>query len=62
MPEATTVDEIMEEVSSTVEYVREHGLKDMVSGVTSWVKAHPTQALVGALALGFLAAALTRRH
>ena len=62
MPEASTVDQIMDEVTDTVDYVREHGIKDMVSGVTSWVKAHPTQALIGALALGFLVAALSRRH
>jgi hypothetical protein len=34
----------------------------MVNDVTSWVKAHPTQALLGALALGFLASLLLRRH
>lgn len=62
MPEASTVDQIMDEVTDTVDYVREHGVKEVVSSVTSWVKAHPTQALIGALAIGFLAAVLTRRH
>jgi ElaB/YqjD/DUF883 family membrane-anchored ribosome-binding protein len=34
----------------------------MVSDLQSYVKSHPTQALLGAAALGFLAAVLLRRH
>jgi hypothetical protein len=61
MPEAT-VEDIIDDVTDTVEYVRELGITDMVNSATSWVKAHPTQALIGALALGFLVAVLARRQ
>jgi ElaB/YqjD/DUF883 family membrane-anchored ribosome-binding protein len=33
-----------------------------VSDLQSYVKSHPAQALLGAAALGFLAAVLLRRH
>lgn len=62
MPEASTVETVIDEMAATVDYVREHGVEDVVEGVTGWVKANPTYALVGALALGFLAAVLLRRH
>ena len=62
MPEASTVDDVMDEITETVDYVREHGLKDVVNGVTSWAKGHPTHALIGAVALGFLIAVLVRRR
>jgi ElaB/YqjD/DUF883 family membrane-anchored ribosome-binding protein len=62
MPETSTAEHVINEISETAEYVREHAIKDMVNDVTSWVKAHPTQALLGALALGFLASVLLRRH
>ena len=61
MPEASTAEYVMDEINETVDYVREHGLKNVVQDATSWAKNHPTQALVGALALGFLVAVLVRR-
>jgi len=62
MPEASTAEYVIDEITETVDYVREHALKDMVKDVTSWVKEHPTHALIGAVALGFLATMLLRRR
>ena len=62
MPETSTAEYVMDEITETVDYVREHAIKDMVKDVTSWVKANPTPALIGALALGFLVAVLVRRR
>jgi len=62
MPEASTAEYVIDEITETVDYVREHGIKDMVEGVTAWAKDHPAQALIGALALCFLAAVMVRRH
>jgi ElaB/YqjD/DUF883 family membrane-anchored ribosome-binding protein len=43
-------------------YLREHDTQDMLADLRAYVKAHPTQALIGAAAFGFLAAALLRRR
>jgi len=43
-------------------YLREHDAKAMLADAQSYVRSHPTQALIGAAALGFLAAALLRRR
>ena len=43
-------------------YFRENDTKAMLSDLQSYVKSHPTQALIGAAAVGFLAAALLRRR
>jgi len=43
-------------------YLREHDSKAMLADLESFVKSHPTQALIGAAAVGFLAAALLRRR
>ena len=43
-------------------YLRENDTKAMLSDLQSYVKSHPTQALIGAAAFGFLAAALLRRR
>ena len=43
-------------------YLREHDAKAMLSDLQSFVKSHPAQALIGAVAVGFLAAALLRRR
>jgi len=45
-----------------VEYFRNRDASDMLEDLNGYVKAHPTQALLGAAALGFLAAALLRRR
>ena len=43
-------------------YLREHDTKAILADLQSYVKNHPTQALIGAAAFGFLAAALLRRR
>ena len=49
-------------LSDTASYFRENDVQAMTSDLKGWVKANPTQALVGALAVGFLAGALLRRR
>ena len=44
------------------QYFRDHDMKAIANDVNSWVKNNPTQALIGAAALGFVAAALLRRR
>ena len=48
---------VRDRFDDTVEYFREQGIND----VTKYVKSHPVQALVAALALGFVAGQLLRR-
>jgi ElaB/YqjD/DUF883 family membrane-anchored ribosome-binding protein len=48
-------------LSGAADYFREHEMKEIVSDLQGYVKTHPTQALLGAAALGFLAAVLLRR-
>lgn len=48
-------------LSTAADYFREHEMKEIVSDVQGYVKTHPAQALLGAAALGFLAAVLLRR-
>ena len=43
-------------------YLREHDTKAILADVQSYVQKHPAQALIGAAAFGFLAAALIRRR
>ena len=49
-------------LSDTATYFRENDVQAMASDLKGWVKANPTQALVGALAVGFLAGTLLRRR
>ena len=44
-----------DKLGATAQYLREHEVKDLMSGVESFIKAHPTQALLGAVVVGFLA-------
>lgn len=50
-----------EKFNATTNYFREREVKEMVSDVNEYVKANPTKALIGAAAVGFLAAMLIRR-
>lgn len=43
-------------------YFRDHDMKAIANDLNSWVKSNPAQALIGAAALGFVAAALLRRR
>jgi ElaB/YqjD/DUF883 family membrane-anchored ribosome-binding protein len=42
-------------LDATAQYLRDHQVKDMMSDVQSFIKAHPAQALIGAAVVGFLA-------
>jgi ElaB/YqjD/DUF883 family membrane-anchored ribosome-binding protein len=44
------------------DYFRNHGASDMLEDLNGYVKSHPTQALLAAAALGFVAAAFLRRR
>jgi len=52
----------MDQLSATADYFREHDVKEIASDLRSWVKENPTQAMIAAAAVGFLAAALLRRR
>lgn len=55
-------DEAVSRLNDAANYFREHEMKEIVSDLQSYVKSHPTQALLGAAALGFIAAVLLRRN
>ena len=42
-------------IDGAAQYLRDHEVKDMMSGVESFIKEHPAQALLGAVVVGFLA-------
>ena len=44
-----------------VDYFRENGIDDVVEDATRFMRSHPTQALIGAIALGFIAGRMARR-
>lgn len=53
--------EAADTLGATADYVRRNRMKDMASDVGRYVKANPTQAIVGALVVGFFAGRLLRR-
>lgn len=44
-----------DKLSQTADYIRDHEVKDMAGELQGYVKAHPTQAILGAAIVGFLA-------
>ena len=48
-------------LSTTADYVRDNTMRDVVTDLQAYVKAHPTQALVGAVVVGFMAGRLLQR-
>jgi len=48
-------------LSATADYVRDNTMRDAMADLKSYVKAHPTQALVGAVVVGFMAGRLLQR-
>jgi ElaB/YqjD/DUF883 family membrane-anchored ribosome-binding protein len=48
-------------LGDTADYVRGNRVQDMVSDLGKFVKANPTQAIVGALVIGFFAGRMLRR-
>ena len=53
--------QVRDRVEGAVEYFRERGMQDLVDDLTRYVKSHPTQALIGAAVLGFVAGQIIRR-
>lgn len=52
----------VDQFNAATGYLRDIDVKEMADDVNSWVKSHPTQALLAAAAVGFVAAALLRRR
>ena len=52
----------MNKLSDTATYFRENDVQAMTADFKGWVKENPTQALIGAVAIGFLAGTLLRRR
>ena len=50
-----------DKLSSTTQYFRDHEVKEIASDLNEYVRANPTKALIGAAALGFIAALMIRR-
>lgn len=50
-----------DKLGATADYVRGNKMGDMVSDLGKYVKANPTQALLGALVIGFFAGRMMRR-
>jgi ElaB/YqjD/DUF883 family membrane-anchored ribosome-binding protein len=52
----------VDQFNAATEYFRGHEMQEIADDAKAWVRQHPAQALIGAAALGFLAAALLRRR
>ena len=52
----------VDQFNAASEYFRDHDMNEIAEDAKAWVREHPTQALIGAAAVGFLAAALLRRR
>jgi ElaB/YqjD/DUF883 family membrane-anchored ribosome-binding protein len=50
-----------DKISAPADYVREKKVRDMVADVGACIKAYPTQALIGAVVVGFFAGRMLRR-
>jgi ElaB/YqjD/DUF883 family membrane-anchored ribosome-binding protein len=50
-----------ETLGAGADYVRDNSVRDAVTDLQGYVKAHPTQALIGAVVLGFLAGRMLTR-
>jgi ElaB/YqjD/DUF883 family membrane-anchored ribosome-binding protein len=48
-------------LDATADYVRENTMRDALSDLAAYVKAHPTQALLGAAVVGFCAGRMLSR-
>jgi ElaB/YqjD/DUF883 family membrane-anchored ribosome-binding protein len=44
------------------DYFRGRDMREMAADLDEFIRAHPTQALIGAAAVGFALATLLRRH
>ena len=50
-----------EKLGTAVDYFREHDARAITNDFKGYLQSHPTQALVGAVVLGFLAGRVIRR-
>jgi ElaB/YqjD/DUF883 family membrane-anchored ribosome-binding protein len=50
-----------DKLDATADYVRENTMQDALADLEAYVKAHPTQALLGAAVVGFCAGRLLSR-
>jgi len=51
-----------DQFNAATEYFRGHDMKEIADDAKAWVRENPTQAIIGAAVVGFLAAALLRRR
>ena len=51
-----------DQFNAATDYFRGHDMKEIAGDAKAWVRENPTQAIIGAAVLGFLAAALLRRR
>ena len=51
-----------DQLSAATDYFRGHDMKEIADDAKAWVRENPTQAIIGAAVVGFLAAALLRRR
>jgi ElaB/YqjD/DUF883 family membrane-anchored ribosome-binding protein len=51
-----------DQFNAATEYFRGHDMHEIADDAKAWVRENPTQALIGAAVVGFLAAALLRRR
>jgi ElaB/YqjD/DUF883 family membrane-anchored ribosome-binding protein len=52
---------VRDRLDDTVSYFRDNDARRMADDLTSYVKSHPAQALIGAIAIGFFAGRMIRR-
>jgi hypothetical protein len=52
---------IRQKMDDAVQFVRDGGLRTLADDAASYLRAHPTQALIGAVVLGFWAGRMARR-
>lgn len=51
-----------DQFNAATDYFRGHDMKEIADDAKAWVRENPTQAIIGAAVVGFLAAALLRRR
>jgi ElaB/YqjD/DUF883 family membrane-anchored ribosome-binding protein len=47
-------------MEKTAEYLREHDTQELMSDLDQYIKDHPTQAIIGAVAIGFIIGRMLR--
>ena len=52
----------VDQFNAVTDYIRETDVKGMVDDLNGWIKDHPTQAVLAAASVGFIAAAWLRRR